>query len=100
MKDNHIENCRFVIKSLYCRILQITIFLFLPETLGQAEDQVCAGPLAVLLCIQLGYGTDSERIFKLLKSPLITTLQDPTARIPARASVSKSLFNLGIFTVL
>ena len=69
--------------------MQITIFLLLPETLGQAEDQVCAGPLAVLLCIQLGYGADSEHIFKLLKSPLITTLQDPTARIPARASVSK-----------
>ena len=61
--------------------------------LGQAEDQVCAGPLAVLLCIQLGYGPDSEHIFKLLKSPLLATLQDPTARIPARASVSKILIS-------
>ena len=50
---------------------------------------MCAGPLAVLLCIQLGYGSDSERIFKLLKSPLLATLQDPTARIPARTSVSE-----------
>lgn len=56
---------------------------------GQAEDQVCAGPLAVLLCVQLGYGSDSDRIFKLLKSPLLSTLQDPTARVAARASVSE-----------
>lgn len=57
--------------------------------LGQTEDQVCAGPLSVLLCVQLGFGTDSEHIFKLLKPLLLATLQDPTAKIPARASVSE-----------
>ena len=66
--------------------------MVLTYPLGQAEDQVCAGPLAVLLCVQLGYGSDSEDIFKLLKSPLLATLQDPTAKVSARASVSSIVF--------
>ena len=56
--------------------------------LGQAEDQICAGPLSVLLCVQLGYGSDSERVFKSLKSPMISILQDPSAKVSTRSSVS------------
>ncbi|XP_028403089.1 interferon-related developmental regulator 1-like [Dendronephthya gigantea] len=58
---------------------------------GQTEDQVCAGPLSVLLCVQLGVGPDSEHIFKILKPLLLATLQDPTARVPARASCASAL---------
>ncbi|XP_046854308.1 interferon-related developmental regulator 2-like [Xenia sp. Carnegie-2017] len=58
---------------------------------GQAEDQVCAGPLAVLLCIQLGYGSESKQIFQSLKSLLLATLQDPTAKVSARTSCANAL---------
>ena len=48
-----------------------------------------ASSIAMLLCIQLGAGSESEDVFKSLKPNLITVIQDQTAGSAARASVRK-----------
>lgn len=44
----------------------------------------------MLLCVQLGAGSESEAAFKTLKPHLITVIQDQTAGAAARASVRMS----------
>ena len=46
-----------------------------------------ASSIAVLLCVQLGAGSESQVVFKTLKPHLITVIQDKTARSAARSSV-------------
>ena len=56
--------------------------------IGSKEDRVLGSSIAVLLCVQLGAGSESEAVFKTLKPHLITVIQDQTAGSAARASVS------------
>ena len=55
--------------------------------IGSKEDRVLGSSIAVLLCVQLGAGSESEAVFKTLKPHLITIIQDQTAGSAARASV-------------
>lgn len=64
---------------------------------GQAEDRVLAASIASLVCIQLG--VESEGFFKVLKPILTMIIQDPTASIGARASVSITFFRLNPETI-
>ena len=43
--------------------------------------------IAVLLCVQLGAGSDGEIVFKTLKPHFITVIQDQTAGFVARGNV-------------
>ncbi|EDO49696.1 predicted protein, partial [Nematostella vectensis] len=69
--------------------IQDTVERFLRR--GTTEDRVLAASIASLLCIQLGFGVDSEELFKSLKQYLIIVIQDPTAHPAARASCCTTL---------
>ncbi|KAJ7385951.1 Interferon- developmental regulator 1 [Desmophyllum pertusum] len=58
---------------------------------GTTEDRVLASSIAVLLCVQLGAGSESQVVFKTLKPHLITVIQDKTARSAARSSCATAL---------
>ena len=58
---------------------------------GSREERVLGSSIAVLLCIQLGAGSESEAVFKTLKPHLITVIQDQTAGSAVRGSV-RNLF--------
>lgn len=55
--------------------------------IGSREDRVLGSSIAILLCVQLGAGSESEAVFKTLKPHLITVIQDQTAGSSVRASV-------------
>ena len=62
--------------------------------IGSREDRVLGSSIAVLLCVQLGAGSESEAVFKTLKPHLITVIQDQTAGSAVRGSVRSHINNL------
>lgn len=58
---------------------------------GSREDRVLGSSIAILLCVQLGAGSESEAVFKTLKPHLITVIQDQTAGSSVRASCVTAL---------
>lgn len=56
---------------------------------GGGEEQAAAATVFALLCIQLGGGDETEEGFKMLRPILTTILNDNTASIAARQSVSE-----------
>ncbi|KAK2563542.1 Interferon-related developmental regulator 1 [Acropora cervicornis] len=58
---------------------------------GSREDRVLGSSIAVLLCVQLGAGSDGEIVFKTLKPHFITVIQDQTAGFVARGNCASAL---------
>ncbi|XP_074620579.1 interferon-related developmental regulator 1-like [Acropora palmata] len=58
---------------------------------GSREDRVLGSSIAVLLCVQLGAGSDGEIVFKTLKPYFITVIQDQTAGFVARGNCASAL---------
>lgn len=58
---------------------------------GSREDRVLGSSIAVLLCVQLGAGSESEAVFKTLKPHLITVIQDQTAGSAVRGNCITAL---------
>lgn len=55
---------------------------------GGAEEQAAAATVFTLLCIQLGGGDEAEEGFKVLRPIFTSILNDSSASITARQSVS------------
>lgn len=59
---------------------------------GGGEEQAAAANVFTMLCIQLGGGDEAEEGFKSLCPVLTSILNDSSANIAARQSVSDALF--------
>ena len=55
---------------------------------GKSEEQAQAAFCVVLLCVQLGAGPDSEKLFTDIRPVLVTVLADASAGLKARSAVS------------
>jgi len=58
---------------------------------GSNEDRAATAPVAVLLCIQLGAGIESEHVFRTLKPHLTSIVNDPTVSPKAKANCASAL---------
>lgn len=65
------------------------IFIYLPPLFpGGGEEQAAAATVFALLCIQLGGGDEAEVGFNMLRPILSNILNDSSASLAARQSVS------------